>query len=292
MIWLVGSRGMLGTEVGAELTTRGLPFVSTDIELNITSESAVREFAGKNQPSWIINCAAYTAVDRAEEEQEAAYGINALGPSILGRVATEIDARLIHVSTDYIFSGTADTPYAEETAVNPVGAYGRTKAAGEQLIREHCPRHFIVRTAWLYGVHGKNFVETMLRLMNDRPEINVVDDQQGSPTYAVDLARALVEFISQDSTGFGTYHFTNDEDCTWHGFAAAVQDQGARRGLLPGGVKVNPIPTSAFPTLAKRPAYSVLAKDRIQAELGLTIPSWQDGLSRYFDQRIKERKQS
>jgi dTDP-4-dehydrorhamnose reductase len=290
VIWLVGNKGMLGTEVEAGLVAAGYPHIVTDLDLDITDASAVQSFVEKHRPAWIVNCAAYTAVDRAEEEENVAYQINAVGPANLATAARSIGARLVHVSTDYVFAGVDQSPYPEDAPPAPVGAYGRTKAAGESLIREICTEHFIIRTAWLYGVHGKNFVETMLRLMATKPEISVVNDQRGSPTYAVDLGRALLRFIDRDSTQFGTYHFTNEGDCTWHEFAGAIQNEAVGRGILTHPVQVKPIPAAEYPTPAKRPAYSVLGKERIKDELGLTIPSWEAGLSRYFDQRLKERK--
>lgn len=302
MIWLVGNRGMLGTEVERLLRERGLAYVATDVELDITSPAAVEAFAAEHRPDLVINCAAYTAVDRAEEEEDVARSINADGPENLARALPD-QSRFIHVSTDYVFDGRATAPIPEDTSTRPLGAYGRTKAEGERRIAAATDRHFIVRTAWLYGVHGGNFVATMLRLMAERDEIRVVADQHGAPTYAVDLADALVRLARSDSRAYGLYHFTNAGETTWHGFALAVQGIATRRGILAsgpgpargtddagaaGGCTVRAIPTSEYATPAVRPAYSVLSTDRIARLLDMTIPAWQDGLERYFDQLQKE----
>jgi dTDP-4-dehydrorhamnose reductase len=276
---------MLGTEVVRLLTEQGIELVATDLDLDITSAQAVNDFVSLHAPDWIINCAAYTAVDRAEDEEELAHTINAVGPENLARAAAAQSlTRLIHVSTDYVFDGHATEPIPEDTEPNPVGAYGRTKAAGERAVMHACASHVIVRTAWLYGVHGKSFVSTMLRLMGERDELSVVSDQRGSPTYAVDLADALVRFVVSDSRAYGLYHYTNAGETSWHGFALAIQEEARTRGLLDRAIPVHAIGTEEYPTKAVRPAYSVLAKERIRESLGLEIPDWRDGLRRYFDQ--------
>lgn len=285
MIWLVGNKGMLGTEVETVLNARRLRHCATDAELDITDPMRVSTYVDSHRPDWIINCAAYTDVDRAEQEEALANTINVTGSDNLAREAVRVGARFVHISTDYVFDGNAAEPYREDAPANPAGAYGRTKAQGESAVREACEEHFIVRTAWLYGVHGKNFVETMIRLMGERDEVRVVNDQLGSPTYAVDLANAIVEFVAQDSRAFGNYHFTNEGECTWFDFARAIQDEAIHRGVLHSPARLTSIATSEYPTPAKRPAYSVLSKERIKAHLGIRIPSWQDGLVRYFEQR-------
>ncbi len=284
MIWLVGSRGMLGQDLAAELRRRRMAFLESDLDCDITSLSAVQGFSRGKNIDWIINCSAYTAVDKAEEEEEKADRVNALGPENLGRVAAQVGARIIHLSTDYVFDGAASRPYPEEAPVNPKGAYGRTKAHGERLLAGATREHFIVRTAWLYGVHGKNFVDTMLRLMNDKDEVSVVSDQRGSPTYTRDLAAALASIVAADSSAFGIYHFTNEEETSWHGFASAIYEGGRALGLVRHECRVKPIGTKDYPTRAVRPAYSVLSKAKIRSTFGLSIPTWQDGLSRYLEE--------
>jgi dTDP-4-dehydrorhamnose reductase len=280
---------MLGRECRVLLERRGLEHAWTGSEVDVSSAAAVERFAGERRPRWIVNCAAYTAVDRAESEEGRAHAVNAFGPKHLARAARALGARLIHVSTDYVFSGRRSGPHPEDAPMDPIGAYGRSKAAGEEFVRAECPRHFVVRTAWLHGPHGPNFVATMLRLMGERPEVRVVNDQHGCPTYAADLAEALLEFVARDSEAFGTYHYTNEGRCTWHAFAEEIQEQGVALGLLASRVPVVPIPTSSYPTPAKRPANSILSTDRIRAALRLSIPTWQDGLMRHLHRRAAMR---
>jgi len=287
MIWLVGARGMLGTEVGTLLLARGLEHRATDVEIDITSEAAVTTFATAERPRWILNCAAYTAVDRAESEQELAQAVNAGGPRNLARAARACGARIVHVSTDYVFDGKGAGAYPEDAVTAPLGAYGRSKEAGERGVRAACPDHVILRTAWLHGPHGPNFVATMLRLMRERPELRVVDDQRGSPTYAADLAATLLDVVNAQDLAPGTYHYTNSGSCTWHAFAVEIQGQALARGLLERAVPVRPIPTTDYPTPAPRPTNSVLSTDRIRRALGITPPTWQDGLGRHL-RRLEE----
>lgn len=282
MIWLTGAHGMLGTEVRALLVSRGLPHRATDLDVDVASEAAMVAFARAHAPRWIVNCAAYTAVDRAESEEAVAHAVNAQGAANAARAADAVGARLLHVSTDYVFDGAGMGAYAEDAPTAPLGAYGRSKEAGERAVRESYAPHFIVRTAWLHGPHGPNFAATMLRLMAERPALSVVDDQRGSPTYAVDLAEALLAFVEHDAADFGTYHFTNDGVCTWHDFAQEIQSQALAAGLLETAVPIEPIPTTAYPTPAARPANSALSTERIRSALGLAIPTWQDGLRRHL----------
>ncbi len=291
-VWLIGYKGMLGHEVAGRLKRSALSFHATDMDCDITDPADLRETAHAVTPRWIVNCSAYTAVDKAEEEEELAYRINAEGVRNIGRAATDVGASVIHVSTDYVFDGSASEPYQPYHPTNPLGAYGRTKLAGEQLLAEATPSHIIVRTAWLYGLHGKNFVSTMLRLMNERDEIKVVADQHGSPTYAPDLADAIVRFVEAQSDAYGIYHFTNSGETTWHGFASAIYDRARTADLVCKACEVMPISTSEYPTPAKRPAYSVLDTEKLRSELGISIPSWQDGLQRYLNEIATESKES
>jgi dTDP-4-dehydrorhamnose reductase len=284
VIWLVGARGMLGQDVAAQLGRRGMPFVRSDLDCDITDGKAVKAFISGIAIDWIVNCSAYTAVDKAEDEEAMAYQVNAVGPQNLGRVAREMGARIVHLSTDYVFDGAAITPYVEDAPLGPRGAYGRTKASGERLLAESTAAHFIVRTAWLYGIHGKNFVATMLRLMNERDEVRVVDDQRGSPTYTRDLAEAIATILASNTRAFGVYHFTNDGETTWHSFAAEIYARGRARGLVARECRVTPIRTDQYPTRSVRPAYSVLSKAKIKAEFSVAVPPWQDGLDRYLDE--------
>ncbi len=284
MIWLVGGSGMLGREVAESLSARKAELrVTASQDMDITDAESVTRYASEHRPAWIVNCAAYTAVDQAESEEERAHAVNAMGAGHLAQAANDVGARLLHVSTDYVFDGDHAAPYDEDATPNPVGAYGRSKATGESNVRQGCARSFIVRTAWLHGPHGGNFVRTMLRLMAERSELRVVADQRGSPTYAADLAEALVAFVEQDAEAYGTYHYTNEGSCTWHEFALEIRDQAVARGLLSESTPVDPIATEDYPTPARRPANSTLATGRIRATLGVSIPTWQDGVGRHLD---------
>ncbi len=287
MIWLVGNKGMLGTEVAEVLTASGLAWVGSDRETDIRDPRALQSWlsaadGAKGQPiDWIINCSAYTAVDKAEDEEDLARGINALGAGNLAGLATAIGARLIHLSTDYVFRGDGARPYIESDAVDPQGAYGRTKVEGEALVANLCPHNFIIRTAWLYGQHGPNFVDTMLRLMRELDSIGVVADQRGTPTWAADLAQAIARIIQQDMTGFGIYHYTNAGQATWFEFAQEIQRLGREYGLLDHECRIKPLTTAEYPTRARRPAYSVLSKDKIVAA-GIAVPDWKESLRAFL----------
>jgi dTDP-4-dehydrorhamnose reductase len=288
MIWVTGSKGMLGREVTRAVDRLGRVHVDTDMDCDITDAAAVDRFVAGRPIEWIVNCSAYTAVDAAEAEEEKAAAVNAKGPANLGKVATRLRAKILHISTDYVFGGDASSPYGEEERPAPRSAYGRTKAKGEALLASANPRHFILRTAWLYGVHGKNFVTTMLRLMSERDEVSVVDDQHGTPTYAVDLASAICAIIDADSDNFGFYHYTNEGQTTWYHFAGAIQEMGLQLGLLKKQCRMVPTTTDRYPTKAIRPRYSVLSKKKISSTFGLAIPSWRNGLERYLQELVGE----
>jgi dTDP-4-dehydrorhamnose reductase len=283
MIWVVGARGMLGQDVTRQLDALGLPHVESDMECDITDPSALRSFVEGRTFEWIINCSAYTAVDKAEDEEAKADLVNAEGAGNLGKTAAEIGARIVHISTDYVFDGAASSPYKEEDQTSPKGAYGRTKLRGEQLIAQSTPENFIVRTAWLYGIRGNNFVYTMLRLMNEREEVSVVADQFGSPTYTRDLAAALCTFIRRDSRAFGIFHYTNEAETSWFRFASAIYELGRARRRVGHSCTIIPITSDQYPAKAVRPKYSVLSKEKIRRTLGIIIPTWQAGLVRFFD---------
>ena len=292
LIWLIGSKGMLGTEISLLLEKTGLPFVSTDSEVDITDTAALERFAQKHPADWIINCAAYTAVDRAEDEIETCRRVNTLGAANIAASAKNAGARLIHLSTDYVFDGkgiaegTGLRPYREDDAAAPACVYGLTKRDGELAVIEKNPRSYIIRTAWLYGKYGNNFVHTMLRLMNERDEVKVVDDQRGSPTWAVDLALAVLTVIKAVDSGkdipFGIYHYTNEGDITWFNFAQEIYRQGRGQGRIARNCVVKPCTSAEFPAKVTRPAYSVLDKSKIKAALGIDIPVWDASLREFL----------
>lgn len=287
MIWLVGDRGMLGRELGALLESEGLPFTGTDREVDITDRAAVRAFARRLRPPprWIVNCAAYTAVDRAEDEPLAAFRLNAGGPRRLAEAAGRLGARLLQLSTDYVFDGTREGSYAEDDPPAPLGVYGRSKLAGERAVAQACGRHVIVRTAWLYGLHGASFVSTMLRLFGEREEVRVVADQWGSPTSARDLAGALLAFLSREPERGGVYHFTNGGCTSWYGFAREIHDRARERGLIGRDVHLVPIPAREYPARARRPRNSCLSAGKIREVLGFEARGWREALAGHLAER-------
>lgn len=282
MIWLIGCKGMLGTEIARQLKENNMDYVGTDIDVDITSYEALKSFAVGKDISYIINCSAYTAVDKAESDRELTSKLNEEGPRNIARVAKSIGAKMIHISTDYVFDGTGNTPRTEDMTIAPIGVYGVTKAAGEQAVRTELSEHYIVRTAWLYGWAGKNFVYTMIRAMNANGAVKVVADQKGTPTFAGDLAKIILRIISNGDVPYGTYHCTNMGEITWYDFAISIRDEAKKAGWLTrDDVTVFPCTTEEYPTPAKRPAYSVLSKEKIQKALNMKLPEWQESL-RYF----------
>jgi len=278
---------MLGTELAELLASRGIGYVGTDRELDIRDPAALEAFARGRGIGWIVNCAAYTAVDKAEDEEELARSLNAAGPGNLGRLAAAIGASALHFSTDYVFDGSGSRPYREEDPLSPLGAYGRTKAEGEELLRAACPSSVILRTAWLYGRHGPNFVRTMLRLMGERERVGVVADQRGSPTWAADLALAALAVLSAPAPRFGTYHFTDAGEATWHEFALEIERLGRACGILARPCEVAPLTSAEYPAKTRRPAYSVLAKEKIRRDYGVEIPDWRASLARFIEGEAK-----
>jgi len=290
MIWLIGNKGMLGTELSLLLEKAGLPFVGTDRELDITNLPALEDFTQKQSLpiDWIINCAAYTAVDKAEDDRENCRLINADGAGNIAAAARKIDAGLIHISTDYVFNGLGKRPYTEEDPTDPIGVYGLTKRDGETRVLEENAKSFIIRTAWLYGRHGNNFVHTMIKLMNERSEVKVVNDQWGSPTWAFDLAATVLVVIKAVDSGknipFGIYHYTNEGNITWFDFAAEIYRQGRELGRINNDCAVKPCSSAEYPARVKRPAYSALDKAKIKAALGINIPAWDESLRKFLAQ--------
>jgi len=283
MIWLIGNKGMLGSEVEALLKGKGLPYLASDRGIDITNLTALQEFVAARPLTWIINCAAYTAVDRAEDEPERACRINADGPGNIAQVAAAQGARFIHISTDYVFDGAQDRPYLESDTPHPLSAYGVGKCQGEEKIAACLDAHFILRSAWMYGKNGPNFVQTMLRLFRERDEVSVVADQWGTPTYAPDLAAAILAIIAADSRAYGIYHFTNAGRINWYQFACAIYDLARKNGLLTKPVKITPITTAQYPTKAQRPQFAHLSKEKICRTFAIKLTPWQDSLAAYMN---------
>lgn len=284
-ILITGANGMLAKSVRKRLE-KGNELICTDVnELDITNEKAVMEFVTNKKPEYIINCAAFTAVDKAETAGEIVEKINAEGPRNLAKAAKENDCVLVHISTDYVFGGDLDVEkdYKEDDPKQPVTAYGITKLHGEEAIEENTDKYYIFRTAWLYG-DGNNFVRTMLKLGETKDELNVVSDQHGSPTYAEDLANFIGEAIEK-KIPYGIYHTTNEGYTTWYDFTKAIFEYA---GII---CKVNPVSTEEYIemmkiTQAKRPKNSQMSKEKLKAQ-GIKVPSWEDGLKRYLKEEGK-----
>ncbi|MDR0730497.1 MAG: dTDP-4-dehydrorhamnose reductase [Treponema sp.] len=304
-LWLIGSKGMLGTELSRLLEKRGVPFAGTDREVDITDPAALNAYAEgqsvRGRIGWIVNCAAYTAVDKAEDDVETCRNLNTVGPGAIARTAKKFGARLIHISTDYVFDGQGipragglPRSYREDDDTNPIGVYGLTKRDGERRVLENNAESYIVRTAWLYGEHGNNFVHAMLRLMNEREEVRVVNDQRGSPTWAADLSRALLSLILAaeipDTVHAapvpGLYHYTNEGVVTWFEFAQEIYRQGRRLGFIKKDCTVQPCSSAEYPSRVIRPPWSALDTAKIKTALGLTIPPWDRSLRQYLESRV------
>ncbi len=270
---IVGGRGQLGRGLQAHAPTHAKVVVQGSDTLDITDAAAVQAAVAAERPDLIFNAAAYTAVDKAESEEDRAFAVNATAVGHLAEAASAYGARLVHVSTDFVFDGTSGVPYAPDAPTNPIGAYGRSKLAGEKLAGEDA---LIVRTAWVYAPAGGNFVRTMLRLMAERPEVRVVADQIGTPTYAPALAKVLWTLAEAGVTG--THHYTDAGAASWYDFAVAIQEEALASGLLDRAVPVVPIATADFPTPARRPHYSVLDKTSMYAALGGPAPHWRVNL--------------
>lgn len=272
MFLITGSNGQLGTELSKLLPEALLTDVA---DLDITDEAAVKAYVEMHNVDTIINCAAYTAVDKAEDDEELAAKININGPRNLAKSG----AKVVHVSTDYVFDGLGHKPYQPEDDARPISVYGCTKLAGEQEVLKYAKEAVIIRTAWLYSPYGNNFVKTMRRLGAERESLNVVADQIGTPTYAADLARVIVQILPQISeANKGVYHFTNEGVCSWYDFARKIMELS---GL---NCKVNPIPSAAYPTKATRPFYSVLDKSKIKQTFNIKIEHWEEGLKQCLKQ--------
>lgn len=274
-ILVTGASGQLGSEIKALATNYPeFDFVFTDRDdLSIASEEAVDQYFETEQPDYCINCAAYTAVDKAEDpaERQRVDDVNANAVGFLARASRKQGAGFIHISTDYVFDGKGTSPYKPDGLTEPASVYGLTKLEGEKQALANTDA-IVIRTAWVYSSFGKNFVKTMMNLMNTKPSINVVSDQYGTPTYAADLASAILQIIASGKWEPGIYHYTNEGMINWYEFAVAIKE------ITGSTCEVNAIPTSEYPTPAKRPAYSVLDKTKIKEVYGLKIPDWQDSL--------------
>lgn len=291
-ILLLGADGQVGTELRRSLAPLGAIIPATysgqlderECErADFTDLPALRALVDRIAPDLIVNAAAHTAVDRAEQERDLAWRINADAPAELAETCARRDIRLVHYSTDYVFDGRGTRPYREDDPAAPLGVYGASKLAGEEALRASGARHLIFRTAWVYAAHSQNFLRTMLRVGADRDTVRVVADQIGTPTPAA-LIADVTALVLRSSADSGTWHLTASGQTSWHGFAEAIFAGAVARGLLPRAPRVEPITTAEYPTPAARPAYSVLETKKLRETFGISLPAWQDGLGGVLDQ--------
>ena len=295
MVWIIGCNGMLGTQLCHTLEEKNLPYTGTDSNVSVLDYAALEGFASGKEISFIVNCAAYTAVDKAETDADFARALNEEGPRNIARLSKKIGCPLIHISTDYVFDGSASSPIAEDTPIKPIGVYGETKAAGEKAVSSETEDFYILRTAWLYGFYGKNFVYTMIRAMNSRESVKVVADQRGTPTNCLTLSSIIARIIESrlgnpgeksDSQKVpnGIYHVTDEGETTWFDFTKEIFSLGCKYGIVTNkNCVINSCTTEEYPTPAKRPAYSVLDKSKIQKTLGIVIPDWKESLRKFIN---------
>ena len=288
-ILLAGGSGQLAQELQQILLSSGEVIAVDRTRIDLSQPESIRQAMAQIQPDLVVNAAAYTAVDKAENEPELAHAVNGIAPGIFAEECAKLRASLIHFSTDYVFDGSRGSAYLETDITNPLGTYGKSKLAGEEAIRNAVNRHIIIRTAWVYGNGGKgNFVKTMLRLGKEREEIRVVADQIGSPTWTGDLAAAVSQIIPQIKPEiFGTYQYTNSGVCSWYDFAIAIFEEAKKLGFPLKVQRVIPITTAEYPTPAKRPAFSVLSTVKISALLGTYPPHWRQGLRQMLAREVK-----
>lgn len=276
VILVTGSNGQLGKElqVLAEIYPQFRFVFASREDLKLHHYGLVENFFLATKPQYCINCAAYTAVDKAESEKDMAMLVNGEAVGNLAAICKKYQTKLIHISTDYVFDGESEIPYKEDDATGPINLYGISKLMGEQLCMKEDPDAIIIRTAWVYSSFGHNFVKTMMRLMNERNELNVVSDQVGSPTYAADLAKAVLTIISSGKWQSGIYHYSNEGKISWYEFATEIKNLVGSKSII------HPILTAEYPTPAKRPKFSLLNKEKIKTVFGIHVPEWKDSLKK------------
>ncbi len=295
-ILITGANGQLGTELMRQSPDRGFSPIPVDLpELDITRPDQVRDSIRDGAISLVINCAAYTQVDKAESQDMPAYHVNCVGPAVLAHICAEAGIPLIHISTDFVFNGAKQSPYLETDPISPISVYGKSKAVGDAVVEKIQNRHIIIRTAWLYALQGQNFVRTILRLGAERDTVRVVSDQMGCPTCAADLAEAILMMVEAIRTkgeiAWGTYHYCGKGVTSWHEFAQTILDIAKSYVPLKTS-QVTPITTDQYPTPAKRPAYSALNCDKIEKAFGIHPKPWQESLEKTLLQMLKPNNES
>ncbi|MCZ4294798.1 dTDP-4-dehydrorhamnose reductase [Vibrio sinaloensis] len=286
---ITGCRGQVGHCLVSQLTGKAELLALDFQQLDITNQHAVNDTVESFNPDYIVNAAAHTAVDKAEEEVDASYAVNCDGPRFLAEAASKYNAVMMHISTDYVFDGEGDNAYCESDLTAPIGIYGKSKLAGEEAVAHACERHIILRTAWVFGQHGNNFVKTMLRLGSERDKLSIVGDQFGGPTYAGDIASALIRIMDQvelrKDIEWGVYHFSGMPYVSWYEFAQEIFSVAEKQGVLKSPV-LSSIPTSAYPTPAKRPANSRLDCRKIEQVFNVLPSNWKEALKQIEEYRI------
>ena len=283
-VLVTGVKGQLGYDVVKELEKRDHQPIGVDRdEMDLMDNDAIRTFIMDLKPESIIHCAAYTAVDKAEEEVEVCYQVNAEATKVIAQCAKELDIELIYISTDYVFDGSKDCEYVETDLPNPINVYGASKLKGEQYVQQLLDNYYIVRISWVFGINGNNFIKTMCQLGLERDELNIIHDQVGSPTYTADLAPLLVDMIETDK--YGIYHVTNEGFCSWYEFANEIFKQSGIE------VKTNPITTDQYPTKAKRPLNSRMSKSKLKENGFNTLPTWQQAVYNYLNLMKQNKKE-
>ncbi len=283
MIWLIGSKGMLGREIQRSLEENFIDFIASDIETDIYSLDNLRSFIKKRgNIKYIINCAAYTNVDGAEDDIKNAMNLNGYALKNLALLSVELNAILIHFSTDYVFDGFKKEAYIESDKPNPKTVYGKSKLSGENFIKDITDKYFIFRISWLYGKYGKNFVKTILNLLKSRDELKVVNDQSGSPTNARELSKNILEIIQKRNNNYGLYHYSGEGHCTWYDFSLEIERMGLKYNLLKNKTKIIPVSSEEFPTKALRPLNSLLLKDKFVKNTGMRPKHWRESLEDFF----------
>lgn len=280
-VLVTGVKGQLGYDVVRELQSRGHEAIGVDIEeMDITDETAVSHVMEETAPEAVIHCSAFTAVDRAEAEQELCYKVNVEGTENIAKMCQKLGCKMLYLSTDYIFSGEGQRPWEPEDTPSPLNAYGQSKYQGEVALRQYVDKYFIVRISWVFGINGNNFIKTMLRLGKENGAVKVVDDQIGSPTYTFDLAKLLVDMIETEQ--YGAYHATNEGICSWYEFAKEIFQEANMKEVM-----VTPVSSEEFPVKAKRPKNSRMSKEKLVQNGFSLLPSWQDAVKRYIEELKK-----
>ena len=289
MIWITGSKGMLGSELCRLFTENKIEFTGTGREVSVTDYDALETFSRNKPPAFIINCASYTKVDRAEKDIETARAVNSTGAGNIARLAGKLGVPMIHISSDYVFGGTdgnerQNIPYTETSPLSPAGAYGLTKAEGEKAVASETDAFYILRTAWLYGFYGDNFVCKMLSAMNSKESVNVVCDQKGTPTNCSTLSKVILNIIQNHTKiPYGIYNVTDLGEATWFDFAGEIQKFALKAGILKNeSCIIKPCKSSEYPSPVKRPSYSVLDKSKIMKIPGIILPQWQESLESFI----------